>query len=109
MSCLSFQLVEELRSLKEKSAYEKAVVVSQWTSMLEIVAVHLKSLSMNCAEINGEMMLNLYDYHRESKLMRKLFFLLSCSEFFVPPKIENGVYGYFYEIDAQNVSASSSS
>ena len=48
------QLVEELRSLKAKGAYEKAVVVSQWTSMLEIVAVHLKSLSMNCAEINGE-------------------------------------------------------
>ena len=44
-----------MRSLKEKEGYEKAVVVSQWTSMLDIVAVHLKTMGMRCAEINGEM------------------------------------------------------
>ena len=49
------QLIKELRSLKAKDSYEKAVVVSQWTSMLEIVAVHLKTMGMRITEINGEM------------------------------------------------------
>ena len=48
-----------MSALKERNesggAYEKAVVVSQWTSMLEIVAVHLKTMGMRITEINGEM------------------------------------------------------
>ena len=33
---------------------EKVVVVSQWTSMLNIVKKHLQKIDMKFAEINGE-------------------------------------------------------
>ena len=64
----SFQLIEELSTLKKKETYEKAVVVSQWTSMLDIVAVHLKTMGMRCAEINGEIMLESIDSFTHSYL-----------------------------------------
>ena len=52
------QVVEELRKIREKNessgTLEKAVVVSQWTSMLEIVRLHVeKQVGLKCAEING--------------------------------------------------------
>jgi len=51
-------VVEELKLLQEKKikegVVEKAVIVSQWTSMLNILKVHLKALGIKCAEINGQ-------------------------------------------------------
>ena len=32
---------------------EKAVIVSQWTSMLEIVKTHVERLGLKCSAING--------------------------------------------------------
>ena len=53
-------VVEELVRLKEshqndKSKYlQKAVIVSQWTSMLEVVKKHVKNIGLKIAEINGK-------------------------------------------------------
>jgi len=51
-------VVEELRRLRQKKddgeGVEKAVIVSQWTSMLNIMKVHMKNLGIKCAEINGQ-------------------------------------------------------
>lgn len=51
-------VVEELRRLRQKKddgeGVEKAVIVSQWTSMLNIMRVHMKKLGIKCAEINGQ-------------------------------------------------------
>ncbi|XP_034972414.2 transcription termination factor 2 isoform X1 [Zootoca vivipara] len=44
-------LLEELKAIKGRS--QKAVIVSQWTSMLKIVAVHLEKLSMKYATVDG--------------------------------------------------------
>ena len=38
---------------------EKAVIVSQWTSMLHIVKDHIKTLGMKVAEINGQVQVKL--------------------------------------------------
>jgi len=47
--------LEKLKHLKEtKGVVEKAVIVSQWTSMLEIVKVHVERMGLRCAEINGK-------------------------------------------------------
>ena len=51
-------VMEELTILKKKKVEEgiteKAVIVSQWTSMLHIVKAHIKTLGMKVAEINGQ-------------------------------------------------------
>ena len=51
-------VVEELKELKKKKVeegvVEKAVIVSQWTSMLHIVKTQLTNLGIKCAEINGQ-------------------------------------------------------
>ena len=51
-------VIEELTILKEKKreegVVEKAVIVSQWTSMLGIIKAHVTRLGMRCAEINGQ-------------------------------------------------------
>ena len=56
-------VVEELKLLQEKKmkegVVEKAVIVSQWTSMLNILKVHLKALGIKCAEINGQVQVKL--------------------------------------------------
>lgn len=52
-------VVEELQKLKElretSGTLDKAVIVSQWTSMLGIVKKHIVKLGMKCVEINGRM------------------------------------------------------
>merc|ERR1719323_306075 len=67
-------VVEELKLLQEKKikegVVEKAVIVSQWTSMLNILKVHLKALGIKCAEINGQVQVKLRggiveDFNRE--------------------------------------------
>ena len=48
--------IKKLRRLHEEDkskAIQKAVVVSQWTSMLNVVKVHLKKMDVKIAEING--------------------------------------------------------
>lgn len=51
------RVVEELSKLKERhektGIMEKAVIVSQWTSMLEIVKDHIESIGLRTCEING--------------------------------------------------------
>ena len=53
-------VIEELQRLKmshEKDKtipFEKAIVVSQWTSMLDVVKVHIENLGLKIAEINGK-------------------------------------------------------
>merc|ERR1719195_92486 len=51
-------VMQELKILRKKKVeegiVEKAVIVSQWTSMLHIVKAHLNGLGMKCAEINGQ-------------------------------------------------------
>ena len=53
-------VVEELEKLKElyksdkSKNFEKAIIVSQWTSMLDVVKVHVKNLGLKIAEINGK-------------------------------------------------------
>ena len=51
-------VVEELKKLAMKKktggGIEKAVIVSQWTSMLNIIKLHIKRIGMECAEINGQ-------------------------------------------------------
>ncbi len=48
---------EELRLLRQchedSGVLEKAVVVSQWTSMLDIVKRHVEKIGLRCVEING--------------------------------------------------------
>lgn len=50
-------VIEELKELKikgkETGFIEKTVIVSQWTSMLYIVKVHVEAIGLRCAEING--------------------------------------------------------
>merc|ERR1712059_1130 len=51
-------VVEELKVLRtkkmEQGVVEKAVVVSQWKSMLDILKIHITKLGMKCSEINGQ-------------------------------------------------------
>ncbi|NP_001084942.1 transcription termination factor, RNA polymerase II S homeolog [Xenopus laevis] len=46
-------LVSELKTIRSSSEAQKSVIVSQWTSMLKIVAVHLKLIGLSCATIDG--------------------------------------------------------
>ncbi|XP_077198151.1 transcription termination factor 2 isoform X2 [Paroedura picta] len=44
-------LLEELKAIQGQC--QKSVVVSQWTSMLKVVAVHLEKFGLKCATIDG--------------------------------------------------------
>ncbi|XP_071988477.1 transcription termination factor 2-like [Engystomops pustulosus] len=46
-------LLSELKSITSSSVPQKSVIVSQWTSMLKIVAVHLKRMGISYATIDG--------------------------------------------------------
>ncbi|XP_060909492.1 transcription termination factor 2 [Labrus mixtus] len=46
-------IVSELTAIREKSADQKSVIISQWTSMLHIVAVHLKQMGLRYGVIDG--------------------------------------------------------
>jgi transcription termination factor 2 len=52
------KVVEELTRIHERyeetGVMEKAVVVSQWTSMLEIIKSHVEKVGLRCTEINGK-------------------------------------------------------
>ena len=70
-------LVLELAVLKKKSEksgchFEKVVVVSQWTSMLQIVKPHVRKLGLKTAEINGELggIHNFHHFHKRINRMR---------------------------------------
>ena len=55
-------VIGELKKLADKKAegdVEKAVIVSQWTSMLNIIKVHINRLGIKCAEINGQIQVKL--------------------------------------------------
>ncbi|XP_014734073.1 PREDICTED: transcription termination factor 2 [Sturnus vulgaris] len=47
------QLLAELKTIQSHSEPQKSVVVSQWTSMLKVVAVHLERLGLKCATVDG--------------------------------------------------------
>ncbi|KAM6383336.1 transcription termination factor 2 isoform 4-T5 [Alca torda] len=46
-------LLAELKTIQSHSDSQKSVVVSQWTSMLKVVAVHLKRLGLKYATVDG--------------------------------------------------------
>ncbi|XP_054238438.1 transcription termination factor 2 [Indicator indicator] len=46
-------LLSELKTLQSHSECQKSVVVSQWTSMLKVVAVHLQRLGLKYATVDG--------------------------------------------------------
>ncbi|NXV28935.1 TTF2 factor, partial [Rissa tridactyla] len=46
-------LLAELKTIQSHSDSQKSVVVSQWTSMLKVVAVHLKRLGLKFATVDG--------------------------------------------------------
>ncbi|XP_010186212.1 PREDICTED: transcription termination factor 2-like, partial [Mesitornis unicolor] len=46
-------LLAELKALQGHSELQKSVVVSQWTSMLKVVAVHLQRLGLKYATVDG--------------------------------------------------------
>ncbi len=55
---------EELRLLRQchedSGVLEKAVVVSQWTSMLDIVKRHVEKIGLRCVEINWRIPVKLH-------------------------------------------------
>ncbi|XP_013874441.1 transcription termination factor 2 [Austrofundulus limnaeus] len=46
-------ITSELMAIREKSGNQKSVIVSQWTSMLNIVAVHLRKMGFRYGVIDG--------------------------------------------------------
>ncbi|NXY47515.1 TTF2 factor, partial [Ceuthmochares aereus] len=46
-------LLAELKTIQRNSEIQKSVVVSQWTSMLKVVGVHLQRLGMKYATVDG--------------------------------------------------------
>ncbi|NWI22687.1 TTF2 factor, partial [Sula dactylatra] len=46
-------LLAELKTIQSQLEYQKSVVVSQWTSMLKVVAVHLQRLGLKYATVDG--------------------------------------------------------
>ncbi|XP_014863473.1 PREDICTED: transcription termination factor 2 isoform X2 [Poecilia mexicana] len=46
-------ITSELMAIKEKSDDQKSVIVSQWTSMLKIIAVHLRRMGLTYGVIDG--------------------------------------------------------
>ncbi|GLD65807.1 transcription termination factor 2, partial [Lates japonicus] len=46
-------IVSELKAIRQKSDDQKSVIVSQWTSMLHIVAVHLRQMGLRYGVIDG--------------------------------------------------------
>ncbi|XP_040190068.1 transcription termination factor 2 [Rana temporaria] len=46
-------LMSHLKSISSSAEPQKSVIVSQWTSMLRIVAVHLKRIGLSYATIDG--------------------------------------------------------
>ncbi|NWU74040.1 TTF2 factor, partial [Onychorhynchus coronatus] len=46
-------LLAELKTIRNHSEPQKSVVVSQWTSMLKVVAVHLQRLGLKYATVDG--------------------------------------------------------
>uniref|UniRef100_A0A3P8QBP7 Transcription termination factor 2 n=1 Tax=Astatotilapia calliptera TaxID=8154 RepID=A0A3P8QBP7_ASTCA len=46
-------IISELKAIREKSNDHKSVIVSQWTSMLQIVAVHLQLMGLTYSVIDG--------------------------------------------------------
>ncbi|NWI97666.1 TTF2 factor, partial [Pitta sordida] len=46
-------LLAELKTIQSHSEPQKSVVVSQWTSMLKVVAVHLQRLGLKYATVDG--------------------------------------------------------
>ncbi|NXJ77468.1 TTF2 factor, partial [Trogon melanurus] len=46
-------LLAELKSIQSHSKSQKSVVVSQWTSMLKVVAAHLQRLGLKYATVDG--------------------------------------------------------
>ncbi|KAM4608697.1 transcription termination factor 2 [Polymixia lowei] len=46
-------IVSELKAIRQKSDDQKSVIVSQWTSMLKIMAVHLRRMGLSYGVIDG--------------------------------------------------------
>ncbi|XP_066962822.1 transcription termination factor 2-like [Macrobrachium rosenbergii] len=47
-------VIEELQKIRQEGTREKSVIVSQWTSMLEVVKEHLREVGIRCHTISGQ-------------------------------------------------------
>lgn len=50
------QLIKEIKKIQRLETKEKSVVVSQWTSMLDIVHNHLRCVGIKCLTISGQVL-----------------------------------------------------
>ena len=46
--------LKTLHDQDKTEPFQKAIIVSQWTSMLNIIKMHVKKLGLKIAEINGK-------------------------------------------------------
>ena len=51
---VTIELEKLYRRYKDTGVMEKAVIVSQWTSMLEIIKSHIEGLGIRVCAINGK-------------------------------------------------------
>lgn len=49
-------IVSELKAIRQRGPDQKSVIVSQWTSMLNIVALHLQQMNLRYAVIDGSVL-----------------------------------------------------
>ena len=82
-------VLEELQNLvvkrQEEGVLEKAIIVSQWTSMLEIVKQHMKPMGIKVCEITGKVavkdrggIVNEFNNSEEGAQVRKVVLFLLC-------------------------------
>ncbi|XP_068221876.1 transcription termination factor 2-like [Palaemon carinicauda] len=49
-------IIEEIQKIRSQGTREKSVVVSQWTTMLEVVREHLREVGIRCHTISGQVL-----------------------------------------------------
>ena len=76
---------------KTEEAHEKAVVVSQWTSMLNILKHHIIEQGLKFTEITGQVMDNM-SHRGDARLSEKLSFLLILCLRILSDNIDNKKY-----------------
>ncbi|XP_042206381.1 transcription termination factor 2-like isoform X2 [Homarus americanus] len=50
------RLIEEIKKIRRLETKEKSVIVSQWTSVLDIVHMHLREVGIKCHTISGKVL-----------------------------------------------------
>ena len=69
------KLNEVRDNYKETGVMEKAVIVSQWTSMLNVLKIHVKEMGFKVCEINGQIPVSTVPTSiKDAASIQKLFF-----------------------------------